>query len=81
MTVQTVLDDRIARYVDRLKSEQHATETAIVRDLVEVGYEQVLTRLHARRQRGELTFRAMAAKLGLSVRELYDVLEQKGLPT
>lgn len=80
VTVQTVLDDRIAKYVNHLKEERHATELAVVRELVEGGYEQVIEELHSRYQRGEITFRTMAAELGLSVRELYDLLEQKGLP-
>jgi AraC-like DNA-binding protein len=79
VTVQTVLDDRIAKYIDRLKEHGHATEMTIVRQLVEGGYEQVVCQLHARYQRGEISFRTMAAELGLSVRELYDLLEQKGL--
>jgi len=78
--VQTVLDDRIARYVDRIKAQQHATEAAEVRELIEAGYEETVRQLHARYQRGECTFRAVAAQLGLSVRELYDLFEQKGLP-
>lgn len=45
------------------------------------GGDDAVHRLHARYQRGELTFRAVAAELGLSVRELYALFEQKGLPT
>jgi len=81
VNVQTIVGDRIAKYVNRLKEQRHATEAAVVRELVEGGYEQVLRQLHARYQRGEMTFRAVAAELGLSVRELYDLFEQKGLPT
>lgn len=81
VNVQTVLDNRIAKYVNRLKEQRHATEAVVVRELVEGGYEQVVRQLHARYQRGELTFRAVAAELGLSVRELYDLFEQKNLPT
>jgi len=81
VNVQTIVDDRIAKYVSRLTEQRHATEAAVVRELVEGGYEQVLRQLHARYQRGEMTFRAVAAELGLSVRELYDLFEQKGLPT
>jgi hypothetical protein len=81
ISVQTVLGDRIAQYVNRVKVQRHATEADVVRELIEAGYEETLRRLHARYQRGELTFRAVAAELGLSVRELYDLLEQKGLPT
>ena len=81
VSVQTVVDDRIAKYVNRVKEQRHATEAAVVRELVEGGYEGVIRQLHARYQRGELTFRAIAAELGLSARELYDLFEQKGLPT
>lgn len=81
VNVQTILDERIAKYVNRLKEQQHATEAVVVRGLVEGGYDQVVRQLHARYQRGELTFRAVAAELGLSVRELYDLFEHKGLPT
>ena len=53
----------------------------MVQELVEAGYAETVRQLHARYQRGELSFRAVAAELGLSVRELYDLFEQKGLPT
>lgn len=81
VNVQTILDDRIAKYVNQIKEQRHATEAAVVRELVEGGYEQIVRQLHARYQRGELTFRAVAAELSLSVRELYDLFEEKGLPT
>jgi hypothetical protein len=81
VSVHTVLDDRVGKYVNRAKEQRHATEAAVVRELVEGGYEQIIRQLNARYQRGELTFRAVAAELGLAVRELYDLFEQKGLPT
>jgi AraC-like DNA-binding protein len=80
VSVRTVIDDRIAKYINRVKEQRHATETAVIRELVESGYEEVILKLHACYQRGELTFRAVAADLGLSVRELYDLFEQKELP-
>jgi hypothetical protein len=52
----------------------------MVRELVEGGYDQVVRQLYARYQPGELAFRAVTAELGLSVRELYDLFEQKELP-
>lgn len=81
VSVQTVLDDRIAQYINRVKGQRYATEAAVVRELIEAGYEETVRQLHTRYQRGELTFRTVAAELGLSVRELYDLFEQKGLPT
>lgn len=79
VSVQTVLDDRIAQYISRITAQRHATEAAVVRELIEAGYEETVRQLHARYQRGELSFRAVAAELGLSVRELYDLFEQKEL--
>ena len=81
VSVLTVVDDRVAKYVSRVTAQQHATEAAVIRTLVESGYEEVLRHLHKRYQRRELTFRAVAEELGLSVRELYDLFEQKGLST
>ena len=81
VSVQTVLDDRIAQYINRVKGQRYATEAAVVRELIEAGYEETVRQLHTRYQHGELTFRTVAAELRLSVRELYDLFEQKGLPT
>jgi hypothetical protein len=81
VSVHTVLDDRIAQYVNHVKAQRHATEAAVVQELVEAGSTETVRQLHARYQRGELSFRAVAAELGLSVRELYDLFEKKGLPT
>ena len=47
----------------------------------ETGRDEAVRQLHARYQRGELTFRAVAGKLRMSVRELYELFEQNGLPT
>ena len=77
VNVQTVLDDCI----NRVKAEKHTEAAKVVQELVEGGYELVLRQLHSRYQRGEITFRAVAAQLGLSARDLYDLLEQKGLST
>jgi hypothetical protein len=81
VSVQTVLDGRIAQYVNRVKAQPRATEATVVQDLVEAGYAETVRQLHARYQGGELSFRAVAAELGLSMRELYDLFEKKGLPT
>ena len=79
VSVQTVVDEHIAKYINRIKEQRHATEATVIRELVENGYERVILKLHSCYQRGELTFRAVAAELGLSVRELYDLFEQKEL--
>jgi hypothetical protein len=50
--VETVLDDRIAQYVNRVKAQRHATEAAIVQELVEAGYAEAVRQLHARYHRG-----------------------------
>jgi hypothetical protein len=42
---------------------------------------EAVRQLYARYQRGEPMSRTVAAKLGLSVRDLYALFEQKGLLT
>lgn len=79
ISVETTLDDRIAKYVSLLQVQQHLTESAIVRELIEIGYEQILRDLHRRYHLGELTFRTVAEELGVSVRELYDLFDRKDL--
>ncbi len=64
------------------QSERGGEEpTSVVQELVEAGYAEAVRQLHARYERGELSFRAVAAELGLSARELYDLFEKMGLPT
>ena len=52
----------------------------MARERGEADYAAAVCRLYARYQRGEHTFRAVAAELGLSVRERYALFAQKGLP-
>ena len=49
--VETVLDDCIAPYVNSVKAQRHATEAALVQELVEAGYAGTVLRPHARHQR------------------------------
>lgn len=79
--VHTAIDPRIAKYVDRVKTQKQTTDADIVQELIENGYDDMVRQLHLRYQQGELTFRTIASELGLSVRELYDLFEQKNLPT
>lgn len=79
--VQTTLDQRIAKYVEHVKAQRQTTDTDVVQELIEQGYDEVLRQFHRRYQRGELTFRTVSSELGLSVRELYELFKQKGLPT
>jgi hypothetical protein len=53
----------------------------MMRTLMGSDDEEAVRQLHALYQRGELTFRAVAGELRLSVRELYELFEQKGLST
>ena len=65
---------------NEVKAERAPEASAVLDELIKVEYDQVLLKLHQRYQRGEITFRAVAKELGLSVRELYNLFEQKGLP-
>lgn len=59
----------------------NARSDIMAREQVDAGRDDAIRCLHARYQRGELTFRAVAVKLKLSLCDLYELFEQKGLPT
>ena len=56
------------------------TPQTILSLLLRRGYEAQIRRLHDQYQRGDITLRGMARRLGLSYRELYEELEKRSLP-
>lgn len=49
--------------------------------LIDLGFEHRLQQLYRQFEAGEISLGHFAAQLGLSVRDLYAALEQRGLPT
>jgi len=78
--VSITLDDRIARYIEARERAVNKPPAELVADLLEEWYEAKLRELHRQYLAGDLTLRGMARQLGLDYRELYDLMEQKGLP-
>ena len=77
--VSVVLDDRITRYVKAQEETSHKSPSELVVDLLNEWYEAKLNNLHQQVLTGDLTLRGMARQLGLEYRELYDLMEAKGL--
>lgn len=73
------LDDRISRYVQTAAEAERRPPAEILRELLREGYERAIERLHALYTRGDITLRGMARRLGISYRELYQLLEERGL--
>ncbi len=73
------VDERISQYVQTQAEAEHKPPREILRQLLEEGYEREIERLHALYTRGDITLRGMARRLGISYRELYELLEEKGL--
>jgi len=73
------LDEKISRYVQTAAEAEQKPPVEILRDLLREGYEREIERLHEMYTRGDITLRGMARRLGISYRELYQLLEEKGL--
>ncbi len=73
------LDDKIVRYVQTREAARDKPVAELVADLLNEWYEAKLHELHRKYLAGELTLRGMARQLGLAYRELYDLMETKGL--
>ena len=57
----------------------HKSSSELVADLLNEWYEAKFRSLHQQYLAGDLTLRGMARQLGLEYRELYDLMEAKGL--
>ncbi len=77
--ISVLLDDKITRYVEAQEIKSHKSSSELVADLLSEWYEAKLQELHQQYLAGGLTLRGMARQLGLNYRELYDLLETRGL--
>jgi DNA-binding phage protein len=55
--------------------------TEFLAELINLGFDQRLHQLYRRFEAGEISLEYFAAEAGLSLRDLYDALEARGLPT
>jgi len=81
MTMEMIIpvDDRVSKYVQTQAEAERRAPAEILRELVQEGYEREIDRLHALYAQGDITLRGMARRLGVSYRELHQLLEEKGL--
>lgn len=77
--VSVVLDEKIARYVKTQEAIKDRPASELVADLLDEWYEAKMRDLHGQYLAGALTLRGMARQLGLDYRELYNLMEAKGL--
>ena len=77
--VSLAIDGPVLKYIEA-RRRVHRSRASVVRELIQKGYEANLEQLYRQYQNGEITLRNMAAELGLEYRELYALLEEKGLP-
>jgi len=77
--VSVVLNDKVSRYVKIQEAVRNKSAAELVADLLNEWYEARVQDLHGQYLAGALTLRGMARQLGLSYRELYDMLEKREL--
>ena len=77
--VSIMMSDHIARYVESQEASQNKSRSELISDLLNEWYEAELQVRYQQYISGDLTLRGMARHLGLDYRQLYDLMEVKGL--
>ena len=82
MTIELAVpvDEKASKHIQALAEAERKSYPDVVQTLLEEEYKQEIERLHASYLRGDITLRGMAHRLGLTYRELYQLLADKGLP-
>jgi len=82
MSVKIVVPvrEKVFRYMEVIAEKERKSRSDVVQALLEEGYRRKVEEFHEKYSRGEITLREMARRLGLSYRELYQMLADEGLP-
>lgn len=80
LKVSISISDRVSKFVQTLAEAEQKEYPEIIQSLLEKNYDREVEKFYTAYLRGEITLRAMARRLGLSYRELYQLLADKGLP-
>lgn len=82
LKVVVPIREEILRAAERRKAAGAGEEiTQFLAELIDLGFEHRLQQLYRRFESGEISVGYFARELGLSLRDLYALLEQRGLPT
>ena len=73
---------KILEALERRKAAGAGEEISeLLAELIDLGFEYRLRQLYERFDAGEISLGYFAQEMGLSLRELYAALEERGLPT
>ena len=76
------VEEKILRAAERRKAEGTGEDIAqFLAELINLGFEHRLRQLYSEFEAGEISLEYFANEVGLGVRDLYEALEQRGLPT
>jgi len=82
LKVVVPIKEKILRSAERRKAGGSINEVSkFLGELIDLGFEHRLEQLHHEFEIGKISFEFFAKELGLGVRELYNELEKRGLPT
>lgn len=73
------VNEEIIRYAETLQKRGTNSVEVILAELLKAGFEAHIRAHYEEYRQGRITLRQLASRLGLPYRDLYDLLEQKGL--
>lgn len=82
MKVVVPVKEEIIQAAERRKAAGIGDDiSSFLSELIDLGFEHRLQQLHEKYEAGEISFGYFARELGISIRDLYAVLEERALPT
>lgn len=78
-TLTIRVKDELAKYITKFSTKYNKSIHEVVNELLIIGLEQKFSALYKKYQAGEISLGWLGQELGLSVRDIYDLLEQRNL--
>ena len=79
-TVTIEIDNEVEKYIKKFTIKYNKSINEVVNELLAIGFEQKFSNLYRKYQAGEISLGWLGQELGLSLRNIYALLEKRNLP-
>lgn len=79
-TLTIKVKDELARYINKFSVKYNKPIHEVANELLIIGLEQKFSTLYKRYQAGEMSLGWLGQEFGLSIRDIYELLEKRNLP-
>jgi predicted HTH domain antitoxin len=79
-TVSIVLESPVLQFVEQQSQERHLSPQEMVNELLNLGFEHILSTRYQLYRQGKISFGRLAQDLGITTWELSHLIEDRGWP-